>query len=215
MKEKLDQLVVDIEFLLISVIQGVALAALAAAAAPIVVNLQFEYWLYIISAFVFILIFWSQAIMHVLGFIRWPLDLVHNFLYLFASLVEVMAFSVMNKPLLWFSFIFAFVSITGILYYYDFLLIKKCEDEMCKTPSGKALYKNLYEEQAFDMKVYVPSGLFFTFCCAFLIYRFPNIFLTQRYHILLISLQVLFGLTIVFTSLKTFSKRLNLIAKNN
>lgn len=213
MKEKLDQLVVDIEFLLISVIQGVALAALAGAAAPIVTNLQFEYWPYIISAFLFILIFWSQAIMHVLGFIRWPLDLVHNFLYLLASLVEVMAFSVMTDPFLWFSFISAFVCITGILYFYDFILIKNHKSDF-KTSPGKALYKNLYEEQLFDMKVYVPSGLLFTFGCAFLIYRFPQIFIENRYHMVLVGIQVVFGLTIIFTSLKTFSKRLALIAKN-
>jgi len=106
MKKRLDEFVVDIEFLLISVVQGVALAALAAAAAPIVANLQLEYWPYIVSALLFILIFWSQAIMHVLGFIKWPLDMIHNFLYFVASLIEVMAFSVMNKPLVWFSLFF-------------------------------------------------------------------------------------------------------------
>lgn len=213
MREKLDQIVVDIEFLLISVIQGVALAALAAAAAPIVINLQFEYWPYIISAFLFILIFWSQAIMHVLGFIKWPLDLVHNSLYLLASLVEVMAFSVMTNPFLWFLFISVFVFITGILYIYDFILIKNHKGDF-KSPAGKALYKNLYDEQLFDMKVYVPSGIFFTAGCSLLIYRFPQIFLDKHYHIFLVGLQVAFGLTIIVTSLKTFSKRLSLIAKN-
>ncbi len=214
MKEKLDQLVVDIEFLLISVIQGVALAALAASAAPIVAALQYEYWLYIISAFIFILIFWSQAIMHVLGFIRWPLDMMHNFLYLFASLIEVMAFSEMTKPLIWFIFIFVFVCVSGVLYVYDFFLIKKCKDDLCKTPAGKALYKSLYDEQLFDMKIYVPAGLLFTGTCAYLIYSNPQLFLTQRYHVLLVGIQVLFGITIIFTSLRTLKKRLELIAKN-
>ena len=214
MREQLDDFVINIEFLLISVVQGVALAALATSATPIVADLKVEYWLYIVSAFVFILIFWSQAIMHVLGFIRWPIDMVHNFLYFLASLVEVMAFSEMEKPLLWFSLIFVFVFITGILYYYDFLLIKKCKEDFSKTTAGKALYENLYKEQLFDMRVYVPAGLVFTSGCAFLTYRFPELFLTKHYHVVLVGIQVLFGLTIVFTSLKTFTKRLDLIAKN-
>ena len=41
----LDQTVVDIEFLLISVIQGVALATLATNAVSPISNLQIEYWM--------------------------------------------------------------------------------------------------------------------------------------------------------------------------
>src|SRR5438309_667456 len=136
--KQLDDFVVNIEFLLISVIQGVALAALAASAAPIIASLQFEYWPYIITAFLFILLFWSQAIMRVLGFIRWPLDMMHNFLYFLASFVEVVAFSEMTNPLLWFSLIFTFVFVSGLLYYYDLILIKQCKRDMEKTNSGKA-----------------------------------------------------------------------------
>ncbi|OGK18153.1 hypothetical protein A3G67_00835 [Candidatus Roizmanbacteria bacterium RIFCSPLOWO2_12_FULL_40_12] len=214
MKKRLDEFVVDIEFLLISVVQGVALAALAAAAAPIVANLQLEYWPYIVSALLFILIFWSQAIMHVLGFIKWPLDMIHNFLYFVASLIEVMAFSVMNKPLVWFSLFFFFVLVAGVLYYYDLLLIKACKSDFSKTSSGKALYEDLHKEQMTNMKFFVPGGLLFNAACIFLIVKHPQIFIQNHNHVFLVGIQILFGLVILLTSLKTFKKRLALIAKN-
>lgn len=68
-KNRLDQFVLDIEFLLISVVQGVVLATLAASAVGPITKLQFEFWLYIISAFLVIIIFWSNAIVHALSFI--------------------------------------------------------------------------------------------------------------------------------------------------
>lgn len=92
-KERLDQFVLDIEFLLISVVQGVALGALAAGAIEPLATMDYQYFPYIVAGFLLILTFWSQAIVHSLSFINWPLDLGHNFLYFLASLVEVLAFS--------------------------------------------------------------------------------------------------------------------------
>lgn len=108
-KERLDQFALDIEFLLISVIQGVALAALATDAADPINHLQFVYWLYIASGFLLILNFWSQAIIHAVSFIDWPLDLGHSFLYFLASFVEVMAFTHLTEPKQWFGFMAAFL----------------------------------------------------------------------------------------------------------
>jgi hypothetical protein len=68
-RERLDQFALDIEFLLISVVQGVALGSLAASAAGTLMSLRFEFFVYIISAFLLILIFWSGAILHALSFI--------------------------------------------------------------------------------------------------------------------------------------------------
>ncbi len=204
-KEKLDDFVVQIEFLLISVVQGVALGALASSATGVVTNMQFEYWIYILSGFLFILIFWSQAIMHVLSFIRWPLDMIHNFLYFLASLVEVMAFSQINSPLHWFAFFFIFVLITGFLYFFDLRLIKKSQ-------IGKALYEHTVKEQLFELKVFVPLGLLFNAVCIWLIFKYPSYFVTNHYHVILALLQSLFALIILINCLNIFKKRLQLIS---
>ncbi len=57
-QEKLDQFTLDIEFLLISVVQGVALGALATGASIPLSNMDLQYWPYILSGFLLILTFW-------------------------------------------------------------------------------------------------------------------------------------------------------------
>ncbi len=211
--ERLNQTVVDIEFLLISVVQGFALSALASSAVTIVANFQWQYLLYVISAFLLILIFWSQAIMHVLGFIRWPLDMTHNFLYFLAGLVEVMAFSQMNNPVMWFGLITLFVVVSALLYLYDLRMIKDCKNDMQKSPSGRALYKDLYDEQVYDLKYFVPSGLLFNLAALYLVVSYRHLFLTNKYHVILIALQTVFSIIILTRTLNSFKRRAVLIEK--
>lgn len=80
-KEGVVAIALDIEFILISVIQGMALQMLAGKAIEVFGKFQSEYYFYIFSGFVLILIFWSQSIIHALSFIHWPISLTHTFLY--------------------------------------------------------------------------------------------------------------------------------------
>jgi len=112
-----------------------------------------------------------------------------------------------------FAFLF-FVLVAGVLYYYDLLLIKACKSDFSKTSSGKALYEDLHKEQMTNMKFFVPGGLLFNAACIFLIVKHPQIFIQNHNHVFLVGIQILFGLVILLTSLKTFKKRLALIAKN-
>ena len=105
-------------------VQGVALGALGTAASQPLSNLDFQYWPYILSGFLLILTFWSQAIIHSLSFIKWPLDIRHNFLYFLAGLVEFLAFEHLQDPLRWFIFQLLFVIVASVLYYIDLKLIK-------------------------------------------------------------------------------------------
>lgn len=209
---RLDQFTLDIEFLLISVIQGVALAALASFAATPLRNLQFEYWSYIVTAFILILIFWSQAIVHVLSFIRWPLDLTHNFLYFLTSFFEVVAFSQMSNPLAWFGLNFIFVLAAVILYFVDFNLIKSRKSNFARSKEGKKLYQDIFQDQRFQLRVFVPLGLAFNALSFLLIYSFPELFLGNRYHVFLSVMQMLFAIVILVASIRSFAKRSKLIA---
>src|SRR3989344_2965707 len=113
LKKELDSKAVEIEFLVISVIQGLAIQMLAVSASDPLSSLKYEYWFAIISAFILILIFWSQALLHTVSFIDWPIDIVHTFLYFLASFVEVMAFTHVANPLKWFVFGSTFLVIAG------------------------------------------------------------------------------------------------------
>jgi hypothetical protein len=210
-KEKLDQFVLDIEFLLISAVQGVALGSLATAASDPISNLRFQYWPYILSGFLLILTFWSQAIVHSLSFIKWPLDLGHNFLYFLLGLIEFLAFNHLEDPLRWFIFQLVFVIVASALYWIDFRLIKKVEKDF-KTQPQKILYQHIYQEQMKEVKTLVPSGIIFNSLAVFLLWRFPDFFILQGQHLWIVGVQVLLTIYIITISIKSFKTRSRLIS---
>lgn len=210
-REKLNQFTLNIEFLLISTVQGVALGALAMAASGPLSEMKVQYWPYILSGFLLILTFWSQAIIHSLSFIKWPLDLAHNFLYFLLGLVEFLAFTQLQDPLRWFIFQLIFVIAASLLYFADLKLIKQAKLNF-QTEPEKALYKHILEEQLKEMKSLIPSGLIFNTAAVFLIWNYPETFINQGYHIFIVGIQVLLTIYIMSVSFKSFRVRSRLIS---
>ncbi len=213
-KKELNAKVLDIEFLLISVVQGVALTSLAVDAVGPMSALSLEVWPYIISGFIFILIFWSQAIIHALSFIDWPLDLGHSFLYFLASFVEVMAFSQIEHPLKWFLFVSAFLGIGAVLYIYDLRLIKKHQLEFSHSSQSRHLYAHMYTQQRKELTLLVPAAIGVNLIFAWLICKNPVYFLDQHNHLVLIGIQVLLGLGLLLVSVKSFKERCDRVTAN-
>lgn len=211
-RERLNQFTLDIEFLLISAVQGVALGALGTAASVPLSNFDFQYWPYILSGFLLILTFWSQAIIHSLSFIKWPLDLAHNFLYFLMGLVEFLAFTQLQDPLRWFIFQLAFVIVASVLYFVDYRLIKEGKNHFNDNPEEKTLYKHILDEQVSEMKSLIPSGLIFNTVAVLLIWKYPEVFITQGYHVIIVGIQVLLTIYIITVSIKSFRVRSKLIS---
>lgn len=212
-KSRLDALTLDIEFLLISVVQGVALGFLASEAGNLVSELKYEYFIYIVSAFLFILVFWSGAIIHSISFVKWPLDLYHNFLYFLAGLVEVMAFSQMDHPLRWFIFILGFFVVSGVAYLVDLNLIKNHEADFA-TSKQKNLYKHIYQRQVFELKFLVPAGMIFSIFCMGLIFLYPAVFIEQKIHVVLGTVQAIFGVVLLLNFMQSYKQRSRLITQS-
>ena len=213
-KEKLDGIVLDIEFLLISVVQGVALISLADSAIEPIRKLEWQFFPYILCAFLFILIFWSQAIIHALSFIDWPLDIMHSFFYFLVSFIEVLAFHQVTNPFMWFLFTAFFFIAAEILYLIDLQMIKKRKQNFSYSPKQKDLYQHIETRQLFEAKTLVPLGIGFSIAAAFLIATNPHSFLDQKYHLGLVFLQVVFILVVLVNSLKSFRKRSSLISQS-
>ncbi len=211
-KERLDELALTIELTLISVVQGVALAALGSSCLVLISNFDFGHIPYILSALMFILIFWSGAIVHALSFIDWPLDLWHNFLYFIATLAEVLAFGQMDKPILWYGFVALFFGVAMILYIYDLGLIKK-HRELYTTEPEKRLFDHIKGEQLFEMRTIIPAGIVFNGVSALLIWSYPEVFIQNNYHIYLAIVQMVFILFFLVNSVKSFNKRKKLITE--
>src|SRR5689334_5658990 len=120
---QLDQLVLDVELVLISVVQGVALSTLAIEGGPRMAGITPLTAVYLATGLLFVLSFWSVAIIHAISFVMWPMDLGHYFFYFTLALLECLTFAQMEHPAAWFAGSLACFLVTSILYVYDYRLI--------------------------------------------------------------------------------------------
>ena len=67
-RKTLDQVVLDVELVLISVVQGVALSTLAATSAPLLRAHSIETYAFMGSGLAFVLSFWSVSLIHAISF---------------------------------------------------------------------------------------------------------------------------------------------------
>src|ERR1700736_4726227 len=124
-RERLDNLVINIELTLTSIIQGVALSFLCANAAEPLIQLRLDQLLYFANALLLIFLFWSRSIGHTLTVIRWPLDFSHNFFYFGAALIESVAFTRIADPLSWYALLALFSAVVWVLFVVDTRLIAR------------------------------------------------------------------------------------------
>lgn len=210
-KSKLDSVVIDIELLLISVVQGLAIQALVENSSSAIQNLQIEYFPYILTAFFFILVYWAQAVLHTLTFIKWPLDIGHSFLYYLTAIVEFLAFYQITNPVRWFIFTSVLMLSIIFLYIFDLWLLKNRRDRFCSTKEGNNLYNHALRGQIFELYFLVPAAVVFNVFAAAAIYYYPTIFLDNGYHIWLVGAQGLFTLGFLVRSIWQFKVRSELI----
>lgn len=210
-REHLDGTVVDIEFLLIAVIQGLALTTLAVESEGVLAEGDFLYWPYVAAGFVLIMNFWSLAIIHSISFIRWPFDLVHTILYFLATFIEVSAFTQITHPKGWFIAMFAFFLVSGLLYLWDGRLIRDAGKEYEDTPERTRLYRHIHERQRVELRFMLPGALIFHGAIVILIFVAPGLILDDDRHVWLVGLQLIFGLLFLAGIIRDFAERERLI----
>jgi hypothetical protein len=211
-REKLDGTVVDIEFLLIAVIQGVALVTLAVESEQVLGEGEFIYWPYVAAGFVLIVNFWSLAIIHSISFITWPFDLVHTILYFLATFVEVAAFAQVTHPAQWFFFMFAFFIVSALLYLWDARAIRDKRAEFEDTPARLRLYDHIRLRQRTELYVFMPGALAFHGAIVIVLLAAPALILEHERHVYLVMAQLLFGLGFLASIVRNFRVRERLIS---
>jgi hypothetical protein len=195
---ELDEVVVNIELTLGSIVQGLALSFLADEAGSVLSKGPAMAWPYVGVAFLIILLFWSRALIHTLTLIRWPLEFVHNFFYFACALVEVLAFKNLADPFLWFVLNAVFAAFVWALFWHDLRIIRlRTKDSV--GPSSFRLYAIVEADQCLNIRVIMPAVLVFNVLCAAAIRLAPEIFLTRHGHVALVLAQGA-GLLVYLTS---------------
>lgn len=160
-RRELDSLILDVEFVLISVVQGVALTTLAVEATHVLRDHQAIGYAFVGSGLLFVLAFWSAALIHAVSFVAWPMDLVHYFFYFALGLLECLTFGQMDRPRDWFGYSVACYTLSAVLYTYDFALMRGRRALFQGTAALRHLYADMLAQQRRDMLFFIPGGLAF------------------------------------------------------
>jgi hypothetical protein len=182
----LDGLTSEIELTLISIIQGVALSFLVERASSVLSLRDIAPWLYVATGLLVILIFWSRSVLHTLTLIRWPLEFVHNFLYITCTLGESILFTRLQSPRAWFALSAGFAVVIWVLFVVDLKMIAaRCRDSTGE--SGTRLCAAVRRDQWLNIKVLMPALFLFNAACTIAIWRWPEIFIVRGAHGYLIA----------------------------
>ncbi len=197
----LSALVIAIEFTLISVIVGVILFPLMDNATPLLRDLQYEYWLYIVGGLLFILLLWTQVISHSLSFVGWPINIWHNLLYIVFALVLGIQMHFLSDPRGWFAVSLVSALVSWLLIHNDAQVIR----ERMAGASGSAL-------DLFQVAQQRQQRLMGRMTIAFadsvlnlaLLILLPQFFIERPGHLLLIALQSVFVFLLTASTIRVF-----------
>ena len=189
-RAELDNMIVEIELTLVSIIQGVALTVLIENGHSVISDRQFLFWPYIAAGLLVIFVFWSRAVLHIITVIRWPLEFGHDFLYIACALVEAVLFAQITKPASWFGFGAAFIAIGWSLFVYDLRLIRARMRDSAG-PISNQLSARVLRDQWLNIAVLLPGMFLLNLFCALAIAHWPKQFLGDNGHLWLIGLQLL------------------------
>jgi len=204
-------MVVEIELTLCSIIQGVALYFLVDNARAVLSMGQLAAWPYPAAGLLIILLFWSRAVIHTLTLIRWPLEFIHNFLYIACALFEALAFTRLADPLMWFVLTALFAVVVWVLFAYDYRLVRLRQQDSAG-PIGSRLYSMVAKDQRLNIVFVVPIIFVLNAAGALAIYFRPRFFLEENGHLLWIALQVIGLLIYLGHLIRTFIRWVPLIS---
>ena len=160
-RRELNHLILDVELVLISVVQGVALTTLAIEAAPILREHHAVGYAFVGSGLLFVLSFWAAALIHAVSFVAWPMDLVHYFFYFGLALLECLTFGQMERPRDWFGYSVACYVVSWALYLYDYALMRSRSAMFEASESRRHLFAHILAQQRLEMLALIPAGLLF------------------------------------------------------
>jgi len=203
---RLDEVVVNIELTLISIIQGLALAVLAGAAVQPILRLQWQSWPYILAGLLVVLIFWSRALAHTLSFIRWPLEFGHTFAYFGATLIEAVALSQVAEPAHWFALNAIYALAVWGLYAWDLRVVLR-DARPGMGDAERALHEDIVRDQRLNIRATMPAAVVFQALSWWLVQHWPQAMLERGWHLVLIGLSLAFSVHYLLDGVRLLRRR--------
>jgi hypothetical protein len=210
-RNELDTMVVNVELTVNSIIQGVALSFLATSTYTVLQSGRISMLVYVFAGLLIVLLFWVRSLIHTLTLMRWPLELGHNCLYFAGALVEVVAFTHLTNPLMWFTLLTVFAAAVWTVFVYDLRVIKLRQEDSGGA-HGAQLYAAVLRDQWLNIRFIVPSLFFFNLAAAFVLYAHPDFFIHRDGHLIFGATEAAALLIHLGMIIRSFSKMTPLIA---
>ena len=210
---KLDEIAINTELVLVSLIEGVALVTLAENAVEVLHTADWLRFLpYVFGGLAILLVFWAQSILHAVSFIRWPIRVEHIFLYFAAAFLQVLAYSSLTNMTMWFFWWSVFSLLVVGMYALDLRIIRDSRATFAEEDK-KDFLASVETRHLYEMKYLVPFALAFNIVACVLSYFEPQLFISPLAYALPGLLQLLISLGALYDCTKNFRKRSLLIAK--
>ncbi len=200
-ERNLSALVITVEFTLISVMVGVILSVLVTAAAPILRDLQYEYWLYLVSGLVLVLFLWTEVVTHSLAFIGWPMEFGHNLLYILFAAALAIQMNFLADPVGWFALSTVSSGMATITVLYDRHVIAR--RQVGAHGAAAEMFQLAMTRQRGLIRT-APITLFNALLTVALVLVFNDFFMGRHFHLILIVAQIIAILILLARTIRTF-----------
>lgn len=207
---KLDEIALNIELVLISIVEGVALVTLGDHATDVLQGPQALYLApFVLAGLLLLLVFWAQSILHAISFIRWPLKMEHMFLYFVAAFVQVIAYGCITDAKAWFFWWTIFSLVALATYVVDLRIMK--ESPLARDPTHANYIQEIVTRHLFEMKYLVPVAIAFNLLAYAIVTYTPPTAMDTLTLAALGILQSLISLIALLDCVRNFNKRSHLL----
>jgi len=214
-RRQLDALVVNVELTLVSIIQGVALSFLTESSRTPVGDLRFDQWPYIANGLMLILIFWSRSVAHALTLLRWPLEFVHNFLYIACTLIEAITFSDLTDPLRWYALNTVFAILAWLVFVVDLRRMIRQRQSEPAGPAEEELYGVVIRDYYMNILLLMPGMTLLNLAAIVGIYFWPEVFIRGGGHVVFATIQTIAFLGYLIYVVRLFAAMAPVILRTN
>jgi hypothetical protein len=214
-RRQLDALVVNVELTLVSIIQGVALSFLAQSSRTPVGDLRFDQWPYVANGLMLILMFWSRSVVHALTLLRWPLEFVHNFLYIACTLVEAITFTDLTDPLRWYAFNAVFAILAWLIFVVDLRRMMHQRQSEATGPAEEELYGVIIRDYYMNIVLLMPAMALLNLTAIGGIYFWPEAVIRGGSHVVFATMQTIAFLGYLIYVIRLFATMAPMIQRTN
>ncbi|HWP61002.1 MAG TPA: hypothetical protein VN495_00150 [Candidatus Paceibacterota bacterium] len=205
---KLDEIALNIELVLISIIEAVALTFLGDNASHVLHSSEWPLFVpYVLAGLTILLVFWSQAILHAVSFIRWPLSMEHMLLYFVAVFLQILAYGSIDSVQMWFFWWSLFSILALLIYVVDLHIIRRARSKFEHHQHGVAYIADVERRHVNELRYLVPIALAFNIGAALFAWYLPTALENPSVFIALGLLQFLISLGALIDCVRNFRAR--------